>query len=93
MREHTKTKIILIPEDFKKRTHLKHHAFGGTVPHLTISLPSHKTPIERLWFVGTQSETNGGVIGAITGADNVVKMMLKNMKSETTKQTFKSFSK
>ena len=93
LREHTKIKIILTPEDFKKRTHLNHHAFGGTVPHLTIPPPPHKTPIEGLWFVGAQSETYGGVIGAINGADNVVKMMLKDMKSKTTKQTFQSFSK
>ena len=93
LREHTKLKIILTPEDFKKRTYLKLHAFGGTVPHLTIPAPPHRTPIEGLWFVGAQSETYGGVIGAITGADNVVKMMLKDMKSKKTKQTFKSFSK
>ncbi len=93
LREHTKTKIILTPEDFKNRTYLKHHAFGGTVPHLTIPPPPHKSPIEGLWFVGAQSETYGGVIGGMTGADNVVKMMLKEMNSKTTKQTFKSFSK
>lgn len=93
LREHTKIKIILTPEDFKKRTYLNHHAFGGTVPHLTIPPPPHRTPIEGLWFVGAQSETYGGVIGGITGADNVVKMILKDMNSKTTKQTFKSFSK
>lgn len=93
LREHTKIKIILTPEDFKKRTYLKHHAFGGSVPHLTIPPPPHKTPIKGLWFVGAQSETYGGVIGAITGADNVVKMMLKDKASKKTTQTFKSFSK
>jgi phytoene dehydrogenase-like protein len=93
LREHTKTKIILTPEDFKKRTYLKYHAFGGTVPHLTIPPPPHKTPIDGLWFVGAQSETYGGVIGGITGADNVVKLILKDINSKTTKQTFKSFSK
>jgi phytoene dehydrogenase-like protein len=93
LREHTKIKIIITPEDFKKRTYLKHHAFGGTVPHLTIPAPPHRTPIEGLWFVGAQSETYGGVVGAITGADNVVKMILKDMSSKSTKQTFKNFSK
>ena len=83
----------MTPEDFKKRSHLKYHAFGGTVPHLTIAPPSHRTPIEGLWFVGAQSETYGGVVGTITGAENVVKMLLKDMKSKTAKQTFKSFSK
>jgi len=83
----------LTPEDFKKKSYLKHHAFGGTVPHLTIPPPPHRSPIEGLWFVGAQSETYGGVIGAVTGADNVVKIMLKDIKSKKIKQTFKSFSK
>jgi hypothetical protein len=30
-----------------------------------------------LWFVGAQSETFGGVAGCLTGAENVVRQMLK----------------
>ena len=92
LREHAKIKIILTPEDFRKRSYLKHHAFGGTVPHIKIPPPPHKIPIYGIWFVGAQSETYGGVIGALTGADNTVKMILKESKNMT-KQTFKSFSK
>jgi phytoene dehydrogenase-like protein len=80
LREHEKTRIILTPEDFKKRSHLKHHAFGGTVPHLKIPPPPHKTPINGLWFVGAQSETYGGAVRAMTGAENVVNMILKESK-------------
>lgn len=90
LREHALIKIILTPEDFRKRSFLKHHAFGGSVPHIKISPPPHRTPINGLWFVGAQSETYGGVVGALTGADNTVKMILKESIS---KQTFKSFSK
>jgi phytoene dehydrogenase-like protein len=92
LREHAQIKIILTPEDFRKRSFLKHHAFGGSVPHIKIPPPPHKTPINGLWFVGAQSETYGGVVGALTGADNTVKMILKESKN-ITKQTFKSFSK
>ncbi len=91
LREHTKTKIILTPEDFQNRAHLKNHAFGGTVPHLKIPPPQHKTPIKGLWFVGAQSENFGGVVTGMIGAENAVKMLLKD-KSVTT-QTFKSVSK
>jgi len=82
LRDHEKTRIVLTPEDFKKRTHLKHHAFGGTVPHLKIPPPPHKTPIKGLWFVGSQSETYGGVVGAMTGVENVVNMIKKESKHE-----------
>jgi all-trans-retinol 13,14-reductase len=92
LRDHTKAKIILTPEDFQKRTFLKHHAFGGTVPHIEIAPPSHQTPIKGLWFIGAQSETYGGVAGALIGAENVVKMVLEESKLTTT-QTFKRFSK
>lgn len=92
LREHTKTKIILTPEDFRKRSYLKRHAFGGTVPHLRISPPPHKTPINGLWFVGAQSETYGGVIGAMIGAENVVNLLKEESEIHSTAQTFKSFS-
>jgi len=83
LREHTKIKIILTPEDFRKRTNLKHHAFGGTVPHVKVPPPPHRTPIKGLWFIGAQSETYGGVVGAMTGAENVINIILKESNSPT----------
>ncbi|MFX0075783.1 MAG: phytoene desaturase family protein [Candidatus Hermodarchaeota archaeon] len=91
LQEHTKTKIILTPEDFRKRSNLQLHAFGGTVPHLNVLPPQHKTPIKGLWFVGAQSENFGGVVTGMIGAENTVKMLLKE--ETITKQTFKSLSK
>lgn len=90
LRDHEQTRVILTPLEFQKRTHLHNHAFGGTVPHLKIAPPPHKTPIPNLWFIGAQSETYGGVTGAMTGADNVVKMILGD--KDLLKQTFKSAS-
>jgi phytoene dehydrogenase-like protein len=58
---------------------LKNHAFGGTVPHIKIPPPPHKTPIENLWFIGAQSQTYGGVTGALFGAENVVNIILKEL--------------
>lgn len=94
LRKHEKTRVIITPKDFRKRTYLDKHAFGGTVPHLKIPPPPHETPIDGLWFVGAQSETYGGVTGAMTGAENVVNIIQKELgSSKKTKQTFKSFSK
>jgi all-trans-retinol 13,14-reductase len=93
LREHEKMHVILTPEDFRNRSYLKHHTFGGTVPHIKIAPPPHKTPIEGLWFIGAQSQTYGGVIGALTGAENVVDMILKESETGTTTMTFKKFSK
>jgi all-trans-retinol 13,14-reductase len=93
LREHEKIRIVLTPEDFRNRSYLKHHAFGGTVPHLKIPPPPHKTPIKGLWFVGAQSQTYGGVIGALTGAENVVDMILKESETAPTVMTFKKLSK
>ncbi|MBD3254758.1 MAG: NAD(P)-binding protein [Candidatus Lokiarchaeota archaeon] len=93
LRKHEQTREIITPLDFKKRTYLKKHAFGGTVPHLKIPPPPHKTPINGLWFIGAQSETYGGVTGAMTGAENVVEIISQETYVETTKQSFKSLSK
>jgi phytoene dehydrogenase-like protein len=78
LREHTKVRVILTPEDFQQRTHLEHHAFGGCPPRVDRTPPQHKTPIEGLWFVGAQSEAFGGVVGAMTGAEKTVRMMLES---------------
>jgi all-trans-retinol 13,14-reductase len=77
LRGHTITRMILTPEDFKKRTHLAHHAFGGCAPRIDKTPPPHKTPIQGLFFVGAQSEAYGGVTGAMTGAEKAVNLLLK----------------
>ncbi len=79
LREHTRISITLTPEDFQKRTHLKHHAFGGIAPVMGVRNPAHKTPVEGLWFVGAQSESGGGVAGVMLGAQKVAKMIMKGI--------------
>jgi phytoene dehydrogenase-like protein len=75
--EHTVTRILYTPEDFKRRTRLAAHAFGGCPPRADRTPPRHRTPIRGLWFVGAQSEAYGGVTGAMTGAKRVVRMMAR----------------
>jgi phytoene dehydrogenase-like protein len=68
-------RVVLTPEDFRQRTHLQQHAFGGCVPPVKIP-PPHETPVPGLWFVGAQSEVYGGVAGAMTGSKRVVERIL-----------------
>jgi all-trans-retinol 13,14-reductase len=74
--QHTKTRLILTPEDYSSRTHQKHHSFGGVPPVIGNKPPAHKTPIEGLWFLGAQSESTGGVMNVMTGAQKVARQIL-----------------
>ena len=47
---------------------MKKSSFGGVVPIWNQKNPTHKTPIEGLWFVGQQSENAGGLGNVILGA-------------------------
>jgi phytoene dehydrogenase-like protein len=40
--------------------------------------PSHKTPVDGLWFIGAQSESGGGVVNVMTGAKKAVRQILTN---------------
>ena len=73
LREHARVTVSMTPDDFKKRTHLDHHAFGGVSPVMGKSGMPHKTPIDGLWFLGAQSETAGGVPNVMLGARAVHK--------------------
>ncbi len=77
LRAHTQTRLVLTPEDYRQRTHLKHHSFGGVPPVIGNKPPAHKTPIDDLWFIGAQSESTGGVLNVMTGAQKVAKQILQ----------------
>ena len=76
LREHTVTRMILTPEDYRKRTHQVHHSFGGVPPVMGNKPPAHKTPIQGLWFIGAQSESSGGVLNVMVGAQKVARRIL-----------------
>jgi phytoene dehydrogenase-like protein len=77
LQQHTLTRLILTPEDFRRRTHQSHHSFGGVPPVIGNRPPAHKTPIAGLWFIGAQSESTGGVMNVMTGAQKVAKQILR----------------
>lgn len=77
LRQHTLTRLVLTPEEFRQRTHQGHHSFGGVPPVMGNRPPAHRTPIGGLWFIGAQSESGGGVLNVMTGAQKVTKRILK----------------
>ncbi len=80
LRKQVKTKVILTPEEFRERTYLKHHAFGGRAPVMGKTGGPHRTPVKGLWFVGSQSEKiGGGVSGTMAASQKTVKLMENEM--------------
>jgi phytoene dehydrogenase-like protein len=77
--EGSEVKIIMTPDDFKKRINVIRHSFGGTAPVMGEQNPAHRTPIQGLWYIGAYSESGGGVAGAALGARNVAKKILKEI--------------
>ena len=76
LRDHTTVRVILTPDDFRERTHLRHHAFGGVAPVMGKSGMSHRTPFEGLWFVGAQSESGAGINNVMHGVWKTMMMIL-----------------
>jgi phytoene dehydrogenase-like protein len=74
--EHVKTVQVITPEDWRQRTHLAHHAFGGVAPIQNTPRVPHRTPIAGLWFVGAQSESGGGVNAVIPAAYKVARQVM-----------------
>lgn len=66
--EHIETMKIMTARDYSEYTHMKKSSFGGVVPIWNQKNPTHKTPVENLWFVGQQSENAGGLGAVIGGA-------------------------
>lgn len=80
LKEHVKTRIILTPDDFRRRTHLKHHAFGGCSPVMGWKGIPHKTPVKNLWFIGAQSASGAGINNVMEGSWRCIRMIRKSLK-------------
>jgi len=77
LREHTLVREILTPDDFKKITHLEHHAFGGCAPVMGRKGALHQTPVDGLYFMGAQSESGAGINNVMEGAWRAVRLVRK----------------
>ncbi len=72
LRERAKVRVVLTPDDFRARTHQVHHSFGGAAPVIGKEGVPHRTPIRGLWFIGSQSESRGGVSNVMAGARKTI---------------------
>lgn len=75
LNKNTVVKLIVTPDDFKNRTHLKHHAFGGVAPVMGKKGLPHQTPFKNLWFIGAQSESGAGMNNVMEGVWRAIKKM------------------
>jgi phytoene dehydrogenase-like protein len=78
LKKGTVTRLVMTPEEFRLRTLQDHHSFGGLAPVMGQESPSYQTPIKGLWFVGSQSESAGGVKNVMVGARNAVREIQKH---------------
>jgi phytoene dehydrogenase-like protein len=74
---HTRQRVILTPDDFRRRTHLDHHAFGGVAPIMGKTGIPHKAPLQGLWFVGAQSQSGGGISNVVPAAFRTAQAILE----------------
>lgn len=77
LQERAQGRVVLTREDFRRRTHQEHHSSGGSAPVMGKEGLPHRTPIEGLWCVGSQSRSGGGVANVMSGAGKVVQMILE----------------
>lgn len=79
LRARAQVMVVLTPEDFRQRTYQEHHSFGGCAPVMGKAGIPHRTPIAGLWFVGSQSQSGGGVTNVMTGARKTARMILRSL--------------
>jgi prolycopene isomerase len=76
LKEHIVEMEIFTPDDFRRMTLQRHHAFGGCAPVMNKKAAPHRTPVEGLWFVGSQSESGAGINNVVEGAWRVARMII-----------------
>lgn len=73
LRAGARVRIVMTPADFRARTFLSHHSFGGLAPVLGRPGAPHRTGVPGLWFIGSQSESGAGVGNVMLGAWRAVR--------------------
>lgn len=80
LRAHARVKIIITPDDWRRITHQKHHAFGGCAPVMGTKGAPHRTPIKGLYFVGAQSESGAGLNNVLEGSWRAARLIRTDWK-------------
>ena len=71
-------RIIVTPDDFKKRIRSNHHSFGGAAPVMGRPGAPYRAPVDGLWFVGAQSQSGAGVNNVMHGVWQAVTEIRKS---------------
>ncbi len=79
LRAHTKTRLIMTPEDFRHRVNVHHHSFGGIPPIIGQKGFAHQTPFTHLFYAGCQSESTGGIANTMKGGQTVASLILEQL--------------
>jgi phytoene dehydrogenase-like protein len=87
LRANTRFMEVFTPEDFRRLTNLKHHAFGGCAPVMGKNGAPHVTPFDNLWFVGAQSESGAGMNNVIEGVWRTIRNIRKGATRRSTPST------
>jgi phytoene desaturase len=74
-------RIIVTPDDFKKRIRVNHHSFGGAAPVMGRPGAPYRTPVDGLWFVGAQSRSGAGVNNVMHGVWQATMEIRKSISS------------
>ena len=77
----TGPRIIVTPDDFKKRIRSNHHSFGGAAPVMGRPGAPYQTPVDGLWFVGAQSRSGAGVNNVMHGVWQATMEIRKSISS------------
>ncbi|MHA1746203.1 MAG: phytoene desaturase family protein, partial [Promethearchaeota archaeon] len=82
LRDHTTTRLIMTPEDFRQRIFVQNHSFGGVPPIMGQKGFVHQTSFKRMFYAGCQSESTGGVANTMSGGKVVAQLILKSLEKD-----------
>ncbi|MCJ7649674.1 MAG: NAD(P)/FAD-dependent oxidoreductase [Candidatus Lokiarchaeota archaeon] len=84
LREHTQTRVIITPDDYKNRLNVLRHSFGGLAPKIDQENLPYYTSIENLYYIGQFSQSGAGVFGTAAGGREIAKIILKQKMGKAT---------
>ena len=79
---HITFRRIITADYYKEYTNTDFFSFGGLVPVDGQINPPHRTPIENFYFLGSQSQSNGGITPTSSGGEKVYELIKKAGQNE-----------
>ena len=79
---HITFRKIITADYYKEYTNTDFFSFGGLVPIDGQINPPHRTPISNFYFLGSQSESNGGITPTSGGGYKVYNLIKESLKKQ-----------